>query len=220
MALHLVEDRPSKNITSPGSLPIDLAIPSLFVTRDKSGLFSLQPSNVNMGSHSNAHASIPEVKRRSTSGGSSDPLGVVAASEAAGGSSHMDLVRSGVASIEEELQQRASLLAVDNANLRSIVEQSNAQLHSLRCKVSEFDQTQKKLVKMQQRLLAMEKENQKLEKTNNYLQQELIKSGKKIVITSDGAAGGGADGGGGGAVRGGGGVSNPMGTTPVKTPHP
>ena len=217
MALHLVEDRPSKNITSPGSLPIDLAIPSLFVTRDKSGLFSLQPSNVNMGSHSNAHASIPEVKRRSTSGGSSDPLGVASASEAAGGSSHMDLVRSGVASIEEELQQRASLLAVDNANLRSIVEQSNAQLHSLRCKVSEFDQTQKKLVKMQQRLLAMEKENQKLEKTNNYLQQELIKSGKKIVITSDGG-GGGADGGS-GAVRGGAG-SNPMGTTPVKTPHP
>merc|ERR1719242_88902 len=97
-----------------------------------------------MGSHSNAHASIPEVKRRSTSGGSSDPLGVATASEATGGSSHMDLVRSGVASIEEELQQRASLLAVDNANLRSIVEQSNAQLHSLRCKVSEFDQTQKK----------------------------------------------------------------------------
>ena len=219
MALHLVEDRPSKNITSPGSLPIDLAIPSLFVTRDKSGLFSLQPSNVNMGSHSNAHASIPEVKRRSTSGGSSDPLGVAAsASEAAGGSSHMDLVRSGVASIEEELQQRASLLAVDNANLRSIVEQSNAQLHSLRCKVSEFDQTQKKLVKMQQRLLAMEKENKRLGETNNYLQQELIKSGKKIVITSASGHGSG-DGHGGGA--GGAGSSNPVGgTPPIKTPHP
>ena len=216
LALHLVEDRPSKNISSPGSLPIDLAIPSLFVTRDKSGLFSLQPTNVNtnniMGSsqHSNAHASIPEVKRRSTSGGSEEDHG--------GSSSHMDLVRSGVASIEEELQQRASLLAVDNANLRSIVEQSNAQLHSLRCKVSEFDQTQKKLVKMQQRLLAMEKENKRLGETNNYLQQELVKSGKKIVITSTSGHGSG-DGHGGGA--GGAGSSNPVGgTLPVKTPHP
>ena len=128
----------------------------------------------------------------------------------------MDLVRSGVASIEEELQQRASLLAVDNANLRSIVEQSNAQLHSLRCKVSEFDQTQKKLVKMQQRLLAMEKENKRLGETNNYLQQELVKSGKKIVIASGHGSGDGHGGGAGGA-----GSSNPVGgTPPVKTPHP
>lgn len=44
IALHLIEDRPSPNITSPGSLPIDVAIPALTITRDKSGLFSIQPS--------------------------------------------------------------------------------------------------------------------------------------------------------------------------------
>ena len=61
--MHLVEDRPSKNVSSPGSLPIDLAIPALFVTRDRSGLFSLQPLNINSGSLTNAHASVPEVRR-------------------------------------------------------------------------------------------------------------------------------------------------------------
>ena len=44
ITLHLIEDRPSPNITSPGSVPIDLSIPSLTITRDKSGLFSIQPS--------------------------------------------------------------------------------------------------------------------------------------------------------------------------------
>lgn len=42
IALHLIEDRPSPNITSPGSLPIDVAIPALTITRDKSGMFSVQ----------------------------------------------------------------------------------------------------------------------------------------------------------------------------------
>ena len=46
IALHLIEDRPSANITSPGSLPIDLAIPTLTLTRDKTGLFSIQPSGM------------------------------------------------------------------------------------------------------------------------------------------------------------------------------
>ena len=78
---------------------------------------------------------------------------------------------------------------------------------------------------MQQRLLAMEKENKRLGETNNYLQQELVKSGKKIVITTsgsgsaaDGGGGHGADGGGAPSVRGG--PGGPMGTPPVKTPHP
>jgi hypothetical protein len=44
IALHLIEDKPSNNITSPGSLPVDLAIPSLTITRDKTGLFSIQPA--------------------------------------------------------------------------------------------------------------------------------------------------------------------------------
>ena len=66
LALHLVEDRPSKNITSPGSLPIDVAIPSLLVTRDRSGLFSIQHSTVEPSEPmSNAHASVPEVLKPS-----------------------------------------------------------------------------------------------------------------------------------------------------------
>jgi hypothetical protein len=44
LALHLVEDRPSANASSPGSLPIDVAIPSLTIVREKSGLFSIQPT--------------------------------------------------------------------------------------------------------------------------------------------------------------------------------
>ncbi len=43
VTLHLVEDRPSPNITCPGRLPIDVAVPALVITRDRSGLFSLQP---------------------------------------------------------------------------------------------------------------------------------------------------------------------------------
>ena len=44
IALHLIEDRPSPNITSPGSLPIDLAIPALNISRDRSGMFTVQPA--------------------------------------------------------------------------------------------------------------------------------------------------------------------------------
>ena len=44
LALHLVEDRPPANATSPGSLPVDVAIPSLTIVREKSGLFSIQPT--------------------------------------------------------------------------------------------------------------------------------------------------------------------------------
>ena len=51
---------------------------------------------------SNAHASVPEVRKRTES-------------------TSLDLVRGGESSIEEELQQRASLLAVDNANLRTML---------------------------------------------------------------------------------------------------
>lgn len=43
--LHLVEDRPPVNITSPGSVPIDLHIGRMRVTRDTSGTFHLQPAN-------------------------------------------------------------------------------------------------------------------------------------------------------------------------------
>lgn len=95
-------------------------------------------------------------------------------------SHHLDLVRSGVASIEEELQQRASLLAVDNANLRSLLDSTNAEVHLLRAKGAEFESMQRKMIKMQQQILATDKENATLKQTLRYLQAELIKSGKKF----------------------------------------
>ena len=51
-----------------------------------------------------AHVSLPDIKKPQSSM-----------------THHLDLVRSGVASIETELQQRASLLAVDNSNLRYVL---------------------------------------------------------------------------------------------------
>ena len=58
-----------------------------------------------------ARASLPEVSGRPSVEGTPPPPPM----------SHLDLVRSGAASAETELQQRASLLAVDNANLRTQV---------------------------------------------------------------------------------------------------
>lgn len=43
LQLHLVEDRPPVNITSPGSVPIDLSIGKMRVTRDDAGRFQIQP---------------------------------------------------------------------------------------------------------------------------------------------------------------------------------
>jgi predicted RNase H-like nuclease (RuvC/YqgF family) len=131
----------------------------------------------------NARPSFPEVTRPSSFVESNSSMM----------SHHLDLVRSGVASIEEELQQRASLLAVDNANLRTILEQTNGELHTLRGRLSEFDVSQKKLVKMQQQILASDKENKTLKQTLKYLQSELVKSGKKMpnLASVGGAMGGG-----------------------------
>ena len=112
-----------------------------------------------------ARASLPEVSRPTPTSSMSH---------------HLDLVRSGVASIETELQQRASLLAVDNANLRSQLDTSQSEVEQLRSKVRELEQTQKALVKTQKRVLAMEQENKSLRQTLQYLQQELVKSGKKV----------------------------------------
>ena len=42
--LNLVEDRPPVNITSPGAVPINVAIGELKVLRDSSGVFHLQPN--------------------------------------------------------------------------------------------------------------------------------------------------------------------------------
>ena len=133
---------------------------------------------------SNAHASVPEVSRPKTSSAAVSDS-VIDSSSSMLMSHHLDLVRSGVASIEEELQQRASILAVDNANLRTILEQTNGELQILRSKMNEFDTMQKKLVRMQQQVLATEKENKTLKQTLKYLQQEMVKSGRKMPL-SDG----------------------------------
>ena len=103
-------------------------------------------------------------------------------SHPSGGSpaSHLDLVRSGAASAEAELQQRASLLAVDNASLRSQLEATGSEMEALRAKVRELEQTRTALAKTQKRVLSMEQENKSLRTTLQYLQQELVKSGKKV----------------------------------------
>merc|ERR1712141_136057 len=175
----------SANITSPGSLPIDLAIPSLTITRDKTGLFSIQPSgykhpsdDVKDGSSdrsSNACASLPEVT------GGPGHFNPKTQNSISSMTHHLDLVRSGVASIETELQQRASLLAVDNANLRNLLENNSSEVIALRSKAIELESTQQKLVKTQQQVLTLDKENKQMKQTLTYLQQELIKSGKKTV---------------------------------------
>ncbi len=102
-------------------------------------------------SMSNARPSVPTVTKV-------DSLLASAASAAAANDKsktmthHLDLVRSGVASIEDELQQRASLLAVDNANLRTILEQTNGELQMLRGRMAEFESTQRKLMQMQKQV--------------------------------------------------------------------
>ncbi|XP_059079286.1 bridge-like lipid transfer protein family member 3B isoform X2 [Tigriopus californicus] len=155
IALHLIEDRPSPNITSPGSLPIDVAIPALTITRDKSGLFSIQPSESNVKSEDSvAKASIPEIIHPTSSSSMNH---------------HLDLVRSGVASIETELQQRAALLAVDNSNLRSSLDIANVKIRDLSARLQDAEQNK-----------ALEAENEKLKETLKYLQKELVRAGKKV----------------------------------------
>lgn len=42
LKLHLNEDRPPVNITSPGPVPIDLQISQLYITRTEDGVFHIQ----------------------------------------------------------------------------------------------------------------------------------------------------------------------------------
>lgn len=44
MQLHLNEDRPPVNITSPGPMPIHLDIVHMFITRGEDGVFHIIPS--------------------------------------------------------------------------------------------------------------------------------------------------------------------------------
>lgn len=43
ISIHIIEDRPPVNITSPGPVPINLAIGKMRCTRDESGVFNIQP---------------------------------------------------------------------------------------------------------------------------------------------------------------------------------
>lgn len=43
MRINLIEDRPPVNITSPGPVPINLAIGRMNLKRDKTGLLHIQP---------------------------------------------------------------------------------------------------------------------------------------------------------------------------------
>ena len=91
-------------------------------------------------------------------------------------------MRSGVtsaSSIETELQQRASILAVDNAGLRTQLENANAELINLRSQLTELDSTRAKLLKVQTQALSLDKENKSMKQTLKYLQEELVKTGKK-----------------------------------------
>lgn len=43
MQLHLNEDRPPANITSPGPVPINMEIVRMFITRGEDGVFHIIP---------------------------------------------------------------------------------------------------------------------------------------------------------------------------------
>lgn len=45
VGLTIIEDRPPVNITSPGSVPINLKIGKMRIKRDCNGIFQLQPEN-------------------------------------------------------------------------------------------------------------------------------------------------------------------------------
>ena len=99
----------------------------------------IQNGIIDTGGSSIACASLPEVT------GGPGNLNSRGHSSLSSMTHHLDLVRSGVASIETELQQRASLLAVDNANLRSLLENNSSEVAALRAKANELQSTQRKL---------------------------------------------------------------------------
>lgn len=45
LKIHLMEDRPPVNITSPGPVPINLNICKMRITRDDTGTFQIEPDN-------------------------------------------------------------------------------------------------------------------------------------------------------------------------------
>ncbi|KAI4463583.1 hypothetical protein MML48_4g00014004 [Holotrichia oblita] len=59
--LHMIEDRPPVNITSPGPIPLDLNITHMFITREENGIFNVIPNKPMSHSESIISASEQEV---------------------------------------------------------------------------------------------------------------------------------------------------------------
>lgn len=64
LKITLIEDRPPINITSPGSVPINLQIGNMHVTRNEMGIFEIQPTTYNAttdpdGSHGQSNSLHP-----------------------------------------------------------------------------------------------------------------------------------------------------------------
>lgn len=55
--LHLNEDRPPVNITSPGPIPIDLNVTQLYINRSEDGVFNILPNKPNQMSSTSSIAS-------------------------------------------------------------------------------------------------------------------------------------------------------------------
>lgn len=61
-----------------------------------------------------------------------------------------------------------------------MLETAHQENTALRKSIAESEAMSKKMAKMQQTVLATEKENKSLKQTLMYLQQELVKAGKKV----------------------------------------
>ena len=63
---------------------------------------------------------------------------------------------------------------------RSQLESAQTEIGQLRRRLHDADVAQRRCAKLQQAAAASEKENKSLKQTLKYLQQELVKSGKKM----------------------------------------
>ena len=65
LKITLIEDRPPVNITSPGSIPINLQIGHMRIKRNEMGIFEIQPNDsINDGTHHNALVPVDTAKNK------------------------------------------------------------------------------------------------------------------------------------------------------------
>lgn len=65
LKITLIEDRPPVNITSPGSVPINLQIGQMRIKRNEMGIFEIQPNDsINNGTHHNALVPVDTAKNK------------------------------------------------------------------------------------------------------------------------------------------------------------